>query len=169
MKRFFCFALSLSLAFCLFGCGRKSKDLARPAQFYYCNKTITFDETSNVFSSEARETAEFQDLVSLMNHYLKGPVSGELVSPFPTQTEIVTIKEIGTTLDVTFSPQLSRLTGSELTLACVCTAMTLFELTEAETVIISAEGVRLDGKDSIMITPDRLSFADNHPPETVGG
>lgn len=167
MKKFFCLLLSITILCCLFGCKNQNKNLIKPAQFYYCNKTVIYDGSNNVFTAETREASGFSDLLSLMNHYLKGPISSNLVSPFPTSAVILSIKEIGSTLDVTFSPQLSRLTGSELTLACVCTAMTLFELTEASTVLISADGVRLDGKDSIMITPDRLTFTDKQPPETT--
>lgn len=166
MRKLLCLLLIPSVIGCFFGCIGQNKNLIKPANFYYCQQDITFDGSNDVFAAEVRETAGFGDMVSVMNNYLTGPVSHRLYTPFPASTQILSIEEIGTTLSVVFSPQLSRLTGPDLMLACISATMTLFDMTDAETVIITAEGVQLDGKDSVMLTPDRLVFTDNYPPET---
>ncbi len=165
MRKLLCLLLIPAIIGCLFGCAGQNKKLVKPANFYYCQQNISFDGSNDVFAAEVRETAEFEDIVSVMNNYLKGPVSHGLYTPFPASTQILSIEEIGTTFSVVFSPQLSRLTGPDLMQACISAAMTLFDMTGAETVIITAEGVQLDGKDSVMLTPDRLVFTDNYPPE----
>ncbi len=167
MRRLLCLLLMPAIVSCFFGCYRQNRSIVEPANFYYCRQDITFDGSNDVFAAEVRETAGFEDIVSILNDYISGPEGHGLYTPFPASTQVLSIEQIGTTFSVVFSPQLSRLTGPELMLACIGTAMTLFDMTEAETVIIAADGVKLDGKDSIMLTPDRLVFADNQLPEAT--
>ena len=166
MKKRLCLLLILAVSCCLFACGQGEQDPVKPANFYYCKKDISFTGTNDVFASEVREIADAEDIVEIMNNYLSGPTSKHLYSPFPTPLQILSIERVGTTLTVIFSPQLSRLTGPDLMQACVCTAMTLFDMMQADTVIITADGVLLDGRESVMLTPDRLVFTDNQPPES---
>ena len=166
MRKLLSLLLILAIACCLFACGQGKQNPVEPANFYYCRKDVTYTGTNDVFASEVREIADNENIVGIMNNYLRGPESNRLYSPFPTSTQIISIDRVGTTLTVVFSPQLSRLSGPDLMLACVCTAMTLFNMTQAETVIITADGTLLDGRESVMLTPDRLVFTDNQPPET---
>ena len=167
MRRLLCILLIVVILCCFIGCGQQPKTTSTAVNFYYCKEDITFDGDNNVFVAEQRASANTEDLVSVMNEHLQGPESDNLYNPYPTTCQILSIKKVGTTLTVNFSVELSRLTGPDLMLACVCTAMTLFDMTQAETVIITAEGVMLDGKESVMLTPDRLVFADTQPPETT--
>lgn len=166
MRKLLSVILLLTILFCLFGCVRQDTAPLQQTTFYYCRKNITFDGSNNVFAPEVRACSADGDIVSIMNDFLAGPESDKLYSPFPASTQILSVDRIGTTLTVVFSPQLSRLTGPDLMLACVCTAMTLFDMTQAETVIITADGMLLDGRESVMLSPDRLVFTDNLPPET---
>jgi len=164
MKKILCLLLILTAVCCLFACGEQAQTAGASANFYYCRKNVTYTGANDVFASEVRETAD-SDLVSVMNEYLTGPKSNHLYTPIPASVQILSIEQVGTSLTVLSSPQLSRLTGSDLMLACVGTAMTLFDMTQAETVIITADGVLLDGRESVMLTPDRLVFTDKQPPE----
>ena len=165
MRRLLCMLLLAVILCCLIGCDQQPEPTPSAVNFYYCRKNITFNGENNVFVAEERATAITDDLVVVMNEHLQGPESDSLYSPYPTTCQILSIKKVGTTLSVHFSAELARLTGPDLMLACVCTAMTLFDMTQAETVIITAEGVLLDGKESVMLTPDRLVFTDTQPPE----
>ena len=165
MRKLLCFLLILTIVCCLFGCGQQKSAPDKTVNFYYCRENITFDGGNNVFAAEARTSVDAEDLVAVTNAHLQGPESRDLYSPYPMFTQILSIERTGTTLSVVFSPQLSQLTGPHLMLACACTAMTLFDMTQAETVIITADGVLLDGKESVMLTPNRLIFTDNQPPE----
>ena len=166
MRKLLGLLLILAIVSSLFACGQSKHKPVEPANFYYCRKDVTYTGSNNVFASEVREIADAEDIVAIMNDYLSGPESNRLYSPFPTSTQIISIDRVGTTLTVVFSPQVSRLSGPDLMLACVCTAMTLFDMAQAETVIITADGTLLDGRESVMLTPDRLVFTDNQPPET---
>ena len=165
MKKLLCLLLIVAMLGCLCSCGSKGNTPEKPANFYYCNKDIRFEGSNTVFTAEIREISGLNDTASILSLFLKGPESDDLSSPFPKGVQISAVEEIGSTINVIFTPELSQLTGPDLMTACVCTAMTLFDLAQAETVIIKADGVLLDGRDSVLLTPDRLVFADNLPPE----
>jgi germination protein M len=165
MRKLFSLLLVAALLSCLSGCGNNKATPDTPANFYYCNKDIHFEGSNTVFTAEMRNITGLSDTASILRLFLEGPESDDLTSPFPKGVQISAVEEIGSTINVIFTPELSQLTGPDLMLACVCTAMTLFDLAQVETVIIKADGVLLDGRDSVMLTRDRLVFVDTLPPE----
>lgn len=65
------------------------------------------------------------------------------------------------TASIVLSTQITKLTGIELTLACSCLSLTLFELTKCNSVEISVDGQMLAGQPSVLIHRDDLIFVDN--------
>jgi hypothetical protein len=76
-------------------------------------------------------------MLAFLNFYISAPVKENMQSPFPPGANINAIAYRDNTLKVQLNALFSRLTTSELTVACACITLTLFELTDAYTVSFS--------------------------------
>ncbi len=164
MKRIACFLFALMSLFSMCACSADDSNIQVPALFYYCAATISYDSETGIIDSEIRETANFQDdLMSILNHYLQGPQSHQLSSPFPDGSCVEWLNQVGTEITLIISQSFTKLTGINLTLACACLSKTLFSLTDAQTIKIHAGHITLDGNDYITLTRDSLLLLDDHP------
>lgn len=167
MKQIICLFLVAVLAFSAVGCAVAKPKLHQPVQFYYAVSNIAYDGSS-ILASEVRESADYENqIVSLLNAYLKGPESTNLRSPFPTGLSVTDYSVIESTALLSLSSGLSELSGIELTVACACIATTVFGIDETVNRIeISASGAQLDGKNAITMERDNILFHDT-PEETT--
>lgn len=152
--------------FCICGCMPSKSEFIQPVSFYYCNHPITFYGDNDVIVMETREADGVDNLSALVNLYLKGPKSEAYNTPFPEFTFVRELSQNGTALSIMLSSPFANLTGMELTLACACLSMTLFELTDAESVEITAFESTLDGAESIIMTRNNLTLTDSYTPPT---
>lgn len=138
MRKILCLVLSLCLLL-LTGCKQEAPEIEVPVNFFYCAREVTFHSEQGVFQVEQREAKDtIHDYVALMNLYLSGPISEHLTSPFPRRlaATAVTIRDGNVT--IALNSALATLTDIRLTKACACIALTLFDLTQANTVTIHA-------------------------------
>lgn len=153
MKRLICGFLCLLLCFSLFGCQQEEElPILKPVEFFYLRTTFSYTDTDTILGSEFRESAGHEtDLVYLIDLYFGGPESDTLSLPFPRGCTVVSITPKGSAISIIVSDQFAKLSGMNLTVACVCLAKTLTALSGYSTVIIQTRTQLLDGKKSITI------------------
>lgn len=161
MKRFLCLMIAVILLLSVTACSDNDNELQMPANFYYCTAEIEYDSEHGVFASEVRETAQYyDDFTALINHYMQGPSSSGLVSPFPVGSRVVQINQNDSEIVLVMNLQFAQLTGLNLSLACACLSKTIFSLTSAETATIRCRDSSLDGKASINMNRDSFLLQD---------
>lgn len=145
------------------GCGREPQlsEYVSPVRFYYRVPDAGLDQTPvvmdyHIFDARGRE----DDLLWLLNTYLDGPYEDGLISPFPGSAGISSVMREGSTLRVDVSESLAYLKGIDLTLACSCITMTCLELTDAQSVVITANGQLLGGKPSVTMSRNSMLLED---------
>ena len=159
MKKVFVVLLSLTLLLC--GCTPASSVPETPAEFYYCTYPIVYNDPKGLISCEVRDIASCRDdLLSLLNFYLKGPSGTQHASPFPNGVNALSVQTDSQTAQVLLSNQFARLSGNDLTVACACLSLTLCSLLDVDRVSVSTEGGFLDGKNSITIAKEDLILWD---------
>lgn len=159
MKKLTCLLLALLF---LCGCGRNKENIQMPVSFYYPNADISYNSDDAVLSAEIREGTEYKDdLCGLLNLYLVGPISDEFVSPFPTDTAVVSAVLADSTLTVELSESFTELKGLDLTLASACLAKTAIALTECVSVKLYVNGAKMDGNAYITLEANDLLLMDN--------
>lgn len=154
MKRLFALTLCLSMAVCLLAC--EQQELRSPATFYYHRSETIFSGSDGVFAPEQRELAGIgEDLGAILALYCEGPVSSALENPLPPGASVQSFTLEDGVLTLHFDSSLAELGGIDLTVAAGCLARTFLELTEADTLVLTAGGALLNGQ-----TAMRLSLAD---------
>lgn len=166
MNRIVSILLIITLLCCIVGCSSSDEEILQPVNFYYCNDPITFHGTYDVITPEVRESINYDDIVKLIDLYLDGPISDGYSSPFPPSVTVSKLTQNNKILNITLSSEFSNLTGIELTLACTCLSTTLFELTDAKSIVISANDALLDDAESVVLIRDTLVFSDSYNPTT---
>lgn len=165
MKKSIAILLAVMLCLGLWGCEQASS-MENPVNFYYLTADLSYKIDSTAIRSETREGAEMGSLEHILSIYLAGPESETLRSPFPEKLDLVQVQQDGTTVFITVSAELARLSGLELVMACGCISMTCLELTDAEKVSISAADALLNGQGSIIMDKNSLLLLDESvPPE----
>ena len=153
--------LILALVFALTACDWNRQRISEPIAFYYCASEIAYHTPSAVIQKEIREGNRIgEDILALLNHYLKGPESKELYSPFPYGSEITncSLHESVLTLDV--NSQIANLSGINLTLAMGCLTKTVCSFIDVKTIIIRANSGFTDGNIYRTISVDNFLFSD---------
>ena len=147
MKKFICLLLILALALSLAACGQKQEQkLQKPVTFYYCRSNPEFGTQDGLIAGEAREGAAYEDdLLGLLNRYVSGPLSTELIRPFPFGARFLacTVNEESVFLDV--SDTFTVLKGADLSLALACMTKTIYEITGIGTIHMKAQTAKFDG------------------------
>lgn len=161
-RRNFLICTILAISLLLTACIQPADDFKAPAQFYYCTEEISYHSSKGVIRAEARETSMINaDLHQLLNAYLAGPASSELVSPFPAGSQVVDIAYQDDAISIILSEAYTNLTGIDLTLANACLAMTVCEYTGVSTVSLAIEGTTIGGKEKITLSKDGYLFIDH--------
>ena len=160
MKRLLCLLLALALLAGCTGSGTNEKESG--VRFYYRSADGDYFSEQGAMGFERRNLDENQaDVDAMMALYLKGPLSPELTSPFPSGMRLVRSEMTSSEITLTFDDSLAALTGIGLRLACACIAKTVWEYSGCDTVTIRAQTLELDGKESIVIHPDKLVLKDH--------
>lgn len=154
MKRFF--ALILLVSCLLSGCSVLGERIKEPVTFYYLRSEYTYFSQDGVIASEQREASGHKrDLPYLLALYLMGPASEDLVATLPQTVKVFSAEETSEGIMIHLS-ETDDLTDMEFSSACACLAMTCFELTTSDTVIIRS------GERSLTVTKDDLLLFDNY-------
>lgn len=163
MKRIFPAVLAFILAIYCTGCEVEEVEYHSPVTFYYCTEELNYVSDSSIIQVEERTVnCPPNDYKSIIQLYLAGPKERGLYCPFPKDLTVTELLVDGETTYITFSTNLSYLTGVDLTLACICIANTCFGLTHTQNVDISAEHALLDNAPSISISYGNTITSDTH-------
>lgn len=160
MKKLICLVLCLCLALPLSGCAEK--ELHTPGAFYYYRSEIAYSGSDGVLAPEYHELQRIEgDLDAILAAYCEGPVSRALENPLPTGCPVPQYSLHNGVLTLRFSKELAVLTGVELTIAAACLARTFLPITEAETLVLTADGALLDGETAMTLTLEELALRDD--------
>lgn len=163
MKRCFSFILLLILLITVCGCDSNQSNLRTPVNFYYRTQTVDYRSESGVISVEVRNArGHADDHQYLLEQYLNGARSSNCTSPFPAGTTLKEFNVNETHATVMLSPHLTLLTGSELMIACVCLARTIFDMTGVQSVQISAQNSLINDQPYITITENSFILWDTY-------
>ena len=171
MKRFF--ALLLIAATVLSGCSAASQNIKEPVEFYYLRNCAEAEDYKDYFSegaivAELREASGHKDdLYYLISMYLRGPLSPDMVSPFPAGTNVTRVILNEGTLYVTLNAAAANAEDLELTLVWACLGKTCLALTDATAIQIESRSY--DGKMLFRytVTKDNLIWDESLPTESV--
>ena len=160
MRQFLSFVCVVAALFCLFGCTNQAENFKDPVDVFYCTSPIKYNSLEGVFARERRDFAGWSgNLQGFLNEYVTGPKSNGLTSPFPLGALILTLEQEETAISLLLNIHFSRLSPNELTLACACLSLTLFQLTNAESVSFQIDGASED-RAIITMTRENLSLMD---------
>lgn len=162
MKLKVCIPLISVLLF-LCACNRQTQGVpSGSVRFYYLQNEIAYNSADSVVSYETKQPSKLTP-EELISQYLHGPTKKNLVSPFPAELKLISITQDYDNIKIVLSDELTALSGLELTLACSCLTKTLQGILPAESYEISSTGGKLNGKSSILITPNTFVWEDTLP------
>ena len=125
------------------GCSGKNADLKQPVKAYYCTSTVKYNAIDGIIKAELQDYYNFEgNLRGFLNQYLSGPNSDGLTSPHPLGGWILRLEQTDKVIDLTVNTNFARLAPHDLTLSYACISMTLFDLTEVETINISISNAK---------------------------
>ena len=156
MKRIIVIVLCIVL---LCGCS-VAKDIREPVSVYYRTSQISYGAEEGLIGSEKREFYNRRnELKRFLNEYLSGPNTQKLSSPFPVGASVLEVTESETNIKLMLNLPFLQLTASQLTLAYACISMTLFEVTDVQTVDLYIWGTDYEMEHTV-VTRGHLHFAD---------
>ena len=105
--------------------------------FYYLLAQPEFGSDGSIIGSESRPSAEGNNqLRYLLALYLSGPIDQRLRSPFPKGTAFLDLRFEGDCLHLTMNGAFSILNSIDITKACACIALTMFDCCDAQNLVI---------------------------------
>ena len=143
----------------LSGC-KTEETFVSPITFYYPTSDIQYESDSLTIQPETREGCELLSFPEQMQAFLQGPIHSEYIQPFPDGLSLIHALLEESRIYLTFSQELSTLSGLELTIACCCIAKTTMELSSATEVHISASSGLLNGEKTLIFTLENMLFLD---------
>lgn len=145
----------------LYGCTPKNSYTRSVANFYYKTQPVEYLSENGVISVEERTiTTSPTDYFALLEQYLNGARSSTCISPFPAGTTVKDFSINGSVAAIQLSPHLTILTDSELTIACICLAKTIFDMAEVHTVQISAQNSLINNEPYLAIERNDFVLTD---------
>lgn len=165
MKKLLGLILTACLILALLGCNHNQDDINEPVHFYYKNPSVAYNDEHAVIIYEIRDRADFEDdLETILNIYLQGPLTDAYLNPFPTGIIVNTVEMSEDTVCVTLSEELLKVEGMEQTIACACLTKTAMELTGCTSILITVPSGVKDGF-SITMDAQSLLLLDNAHPD----
>lgn len=150
---------------CLLLCGCAPADPAEtmnaPFRFYYKPADPNSDFGMGALPFEYRETqGHVDDYGWILAEYLSGPVSPDLMAPFQTSTEVLSLSLTEGNLALTLSDSFAELSGMDLTVACACITRTALGFPDVDSVSIRVSDMLLNGSDAIVMSANNLVTED---------
>ena len=158
-------SITLVLLLLLSACTTPNPTYEDPVSFYYIQNDVVFGSKSGVMKKTVREAGNNAgDYFELTKLYLNGPTTYDCVSPFPAGTTLEELHWDQNRIQVLLSPQITTLSGSELTVACACLTRTLTEMTGIRTVQIRSTVGLLNGEKVLTMSADSIIYWDEADP-----
>ena len=152
MKRLLSLCTLACLLLCLTGCHTAEQS---GIPFYYCRDSAHYQyfQQDGVICGEKRDLASHRnDLDYALGLYLAGPMTEGLSSPFPKNTQVISIQYHDEALRLELSDLSRSLPDPEFTLACTCLTLTCMELLPCTQVtIVSADRSITLNADSLLL------------------
>ena len=128
--------------------------------FYYCKSEYQYGSHSSVVTAENFVPVETNNPESLVEAYLNGPISDELVSPFPAGTKLKSMQIGADQVQIILTSEFASLDRIDLTIACACITLTIQNITDRTMVEISADNELLNNQKSIIFDATSLALTD---------
>ena len=161
MKKCICITLACLIVLFCCACQKKSAQPLGTVTVYYKAAELTFGSAEGVIVPYMLEADGHQnDVEYLLNAYLSAAPSGNFADTFPAGTYLVSLSLDALTAKVVLCDKFAKLSGLDLTIACVSLTQTVISLTDCQEVIISAETARLDGNNFITLNQDSYLLLD---------
>lgn len=149
MKRsVLCLLAAAFLLLAASGCGSTQPEPSAPTApfyFYYRCTAPDYETQQSVIQAELRDLGDAAvSAEALITLYLQGPLSEELVSPFPRGTQLRGCSLSGTVLTLRLNEVYGALQGIDASIADACLTQTLLGLSEVRRVrilAVDADGV----------------------------
>jgi spore germination protein GerM len=159
MKRLFCGIMICIIL--LTGCWNPSESYYTEAvYFYYPLVSYDLSNGNRVISHELREGTNFSSERELLKHYLEGPNSSSLYSPFPVGASLVDYSISDDRICIYLSHHFNELTGMPYTIATSCIAMTILTYTGLNSVDINVLDANNEVKSFVTLTMDQILLND---------
>lgn len=163
MKRIVTLVLLVLL---LCGCAQSQTSNINTASFYYRSASEWYAQDTGILAVEVVTISGTESLESLLAQYLNGPLSENLISPFPADTKLLTFSLENSTATITLDDSFLSLIGIERTLACACLAKTIFSISGCQAVtILSGESTNTDKLHMNIRTDDIMLIDDSIIPQ----
>ena len=164
MKRLISLLLCAALIIPFCGCKQSASKLKEPVDFYYLQTINENGSRITQIVSEQREAyGHTDDLSYLLLLYLTGPVTPQLYTPLPDNTQILNLSvRDGKAQIVLRGLDFKDYSKLDVSLICGCLAKTCFSLSDLVSVSINTEAGKLDGDDNIIIEKEYLTIADEY-------
>ena len=135
MKRLL--VLLLMAAMLLSGCSLFSSGKQQPVLYYYQTANFRLGQSNGAIAAEERDgTGHITDLNYLLRLYLTGPLTENLISPFPADVQLTGVRTGQNKVTVNLTGDPGSLSPTQKTIACACLTLTCLDLTEEESVMI---------------------------------
>lgn len=162
MKQAICSLLIFSLLLVFPGCVVTGPTLENPTPYYYLQAEPEWDTETGMIVIEQREAPiPGEDMQTVLQTYLQGPLTPALASPFPPGITLEGLRTEGNVMYVTLSAEFGELDGVALSTACACLALTGMALSGCNEVRISAPGLHWSGSDWITLHLSDLILTDD--------
>ena len=161
MKKIVSIILVVVLSMSLAACNKQDEAMISPVTFYYRTREIDYYSENGVIATEVIDVkGNIGDYAYILEQYLNGARSSNCTLPFPAGTTLIDCDVSQTLAQVTLSPHLTMLSDSELMIACICLARTLFDVSNVNSVQISAQNSMLNNSPYITINRDNFALWD---------
>lgn len=165
MKRIVLSFIAVCLLLLSLGCQHTGSSLRHPATFYYCSKTVNYEDESPIIRGEERESDGFHgDLAGFLNYYMEGPASKDLISPFPQFARVTAADTSGAVLTIVLNDRFDSLSDYNLTLALGCMCRTILGYIPVHTIIVKANDTFSDGTVYKSFTASSFLYSDIQTP-----
>lgn len=159
MRKWIALLLCTALLLSLPGCSAEGPAIER--QFYYRRVSIDHESTESVIGSEARDISAYSDISDILEAYLAGPDSQELISPFPRESRVLSWTLLNDSLILTMNEAFCALSGIELTIACTCIMRTMTGIQPVTSVQFQAEEGLLGGEKLLTFSESSVTLYDD--------
>ena len=160
MKRSIAVLMTVTMVLTILtGCGNRNTPDGK-YKLYYCHSEYQYAADSGVLSWEYYTPSAAADFEYVLQRYLRGPESKDMVAPFPSGLRLVALELKENKAQITLTKELAELSGVDLTIACACITLTVWDLTQLATVDIRAQDVLLNNQKSIIMNAEELILSD---------
>ena len=160
MKRIVLILICLILMATMASCTQTQQDEEGNVTFYYRTDPDSYQPDASIISPDHRTVEDTTRIHNILNLYLAGPETTTLFSPFPKRTTLLDVAQQEGSVTITLSEAFTSVAGFDRTVACVCLAKTVIDLTGCEQVVILSGDSTDPSSINITLTADDILLTD---------